>query len=72
MRTIIEMDNPDHRKFRAVASKFFTPRSLGVWDPVVEAMARQLVDGLGEEGECDFVTEIASIHPLKIISRIAW
>ena len=70
MRTIIEMDNPDHRKFRAVASPFFTPRSLGVWDHVIEEMARQLIDGLGEEGECDFVAEIASIHPLKIISRI--
>jgi cytochrome P450 len=70
MRTIIEMDNPDHRNYRAVASKFFTPRSLGAWDHVVEAMAVQLVDSLGEEGECDFVTEIASIHPLKIISRI--
>ena len=70
MRTIIEMDNPDHRKLRAVASKFFTPRSLAAWDHIVEEMAVQLVDGLGEEGECDFVTEIASIHPLKIISRI--
>ena len=70
MRTIIEMDPPEHRTYRAVASKFFTPRSLGAWDSTVEAMARQLVDGLGEEGECDFVTEIASIHPLKIIARI--
>ncbi|HPG25866.1 MAG TPA: cytochrome P450 [Myxococcota bacterium] len=70
MRTIIEMDPPDHRKYRAVASKFFTPRSLGAWDPIVEEMARKLVDGLGREGECDFVTEIASMHPLKIICRI--
>ena len=70
MRTIIEMDNPDHRKYRAVASKFFTPRSLGAWDHIVEAMAKQIVDGLGEEGEADFVADVASVHPLKIICRI--
>ena len=70
MRTIIEMDNPDHRKYRAVASKFFTPRSLGAWDHIVEEMAKKIVDGLGEEGEADFVADVASVHPLKIISRI--
>ena len=70
MRTIIEMDNPDHRKYRAVASKFFTPRSLGAWDDTIEKMAIQLVDELGEEGEADWVTDVASLHPLKIICRI--
>jgi cytochrome P450 len=70
VRIIIEMDNPDHRKFRAVASPFFTPRSLRAWDAVIGEVARQLVDGLGEEGECDFVKEVASVHPLRILCRI--
>jgi cytochrome P450 len=70
VRIIIEMDNPDHRKFRAVASPFFTPRRLRAWDAIIDEVATQLVDGLGEQGECDFVKEIASIHPLRIICRI--
>ena len=70
MRTIIEMDNPDHRKYRAVASRFFTPRSLGRWDDTIERMAVKLVDSLGEEGEADWVTDVASLHPLSIICRI--
>jgi hypothetical protein len=70
MRTIIEMDNPDHRKYRAVASKFFTPRSLSRWDDTIEQMAIKLVDALGEEGEADWVTDVASQHPLSIICRI--
>lgn len=70
MRTIIEMDNPDHRKYRAVASKFFTPRSLGRWDGMIEQVAVRLVDALGEEGEADWVTDVASLHPLAVICRI--
>jgi cytochrome P450 len=70
MRTIIEMDNPDHRKYRSVASKFFTPRNLGAWDQTIEKMATHLIDSLGEEGEADWVTDVASMHPLKIICRI--
>ena len=70
MRTIINMDQPDHRKYRRVASPWFTPRALGRLDPLVKAIARELVDSLGREGECDFVQQIASLHPLKVIARI--
>ncbi len=71
MRTIINMDAPDHRKFRRVASPWFTPRALGRrLDELVERTARELVDSLGREGERDFITDVASIHPLKIIARI--
>jgi hypothetical protein len=70
MRTIINMDQPDHRKYRKVASPWFTPRALGRLDPLVKATARELVDSLGREGKCDFVQAIASIHPLKVIARI--
>ena len=70
IRTVINMDPPDHRKYRKVASPFFTPRALGSLDSLICETATKLVDGLGPEGECDFITEIASQHPLKIIARI--
>ena len=28
------------------------------------------MDALGREGECDFISSVASLHPLKVISRI--
>jgi len=73
MRTIIEMDPPRHRTLRKVASPWFTPRALARVDAVVEESARGLVDELaarGREGECDFVTEVATAHPLRILSTI--
>jgi len=73
MRTIIEMDPPQHQSFRKVASPWFTPRALGRVDAVAEKSARDVVDALaarGREGECDFATEIAIPHPLRILSTI--
>lgn len=70
IRTIINMDPPEHRKYRQIASAYFTPRAIQKLQPLVEKTARQLIDDLGSEGECDFISRIASIHPLKVIARI--
>ena len=70
IKTVINMDPPEHRKYRQVASPFFTPRAIQALDPLVRETARKLVDGLGAEGECDFITDVASLHPLKVIARI--
>jgi len=70
MRTIIEMDPPEHRSFRKVASGFFTPRSIHRLDEIVEECAREQVDKLGDEGECDFVEQIAQRHPLRVLATI--
>lgn len=70
MLTIIEMDPPEHRDFRKVASGFFTPRSIRRLDEIVAESARALIDGLGEEGECDFVERVAQRHPLRVLATI--
>lgn len=70
IKTIINMDPPQHKKYRQVASPFFTPRAIRALEPLVCETARKLVDGLGSEGECDFITDVASLHPLKVIARI--
>ncbi len=73
MRTIIEMDPPEHRSFRKVASPYFTPRSLGRLDEEIDRSARELVDKLAGdsgEGECDFAIDVAAAHPLRILSSV--
>ncbi len=70
IKTVINMDPPEHRKYRKIGSPYFTPRALHRVDSLVAQTARRLVDGLGREGECDFIPEIASMHPLKVIARI--
>ena len=70
MRTIIEMDPPEHVDFRKVASGFFTPRSISRLDEIVADSARNLLDSLGTEGECDFVDVVAARHPLRVLATI--
>jgi len=73
MRVIIEMDPPEHRSFRKVASPVFTPRAVQAMDDVIRTSARELVDRLaGEtgEGECDFANDVAAAHPLRILSTM--
>lgn len=70
MRTIIEMDPPEHRAYRKVASPWFTPRAMDRLNEAVARSARELVDRLAGEGECDFATDVATAHPLRILSTI--
>ncbi len=70
MKTIIEMDPPEHRTVRQVASPFFTPRSIRRLDQIVTESARSLVDSLGEEGECDFVEKVSQRHPLRVLATL--
>jgi len=70
MKTIIEMDPPDHRVFRKVASGFFTPRGIERLDVIVRSSAQQVVDSLGPDGEADLVARVAQRHPLRVLSTI--
>jgi cytochrome P450 len=70
MRTIIEMDPPEHRTIRKVASGFFTPRSIRRLDEIVTESARTLIDSLGEEGECDLVEKVSQRHPLRVLATL--
>lgn len=73
MRTIINMDPPDHRAYRKVASPWFTPNRLRRLDGIVKESARYWVDEMAREGrggEFDFITRVAAMHPLRVIGRI--
>lgn len=73
MRTIIGMDPPEHRTYRKVASAFFTPRAIALYEDVTIESPRSLVDQMaaeGREGELDLATDLATAHPLRILSTI--
>ena len=72
MRVIIQMDPPDHREFRKVASGFFTPRGIKRLDEIVTDTARMVIDRLSEHGSepVDFVAEVAQRHPLRVLCTI--
>ncbi len=65
--SIINMDDPRHARQRKIVSRGFTPRVLDRLKADVERAAVEIVDGIIDKGECDFVTEVAALLPLRII-----
>ncbi|MGH0031154.1 MAG: cytochrome P450 [Myxococcota bacterium] len=65
--SMINMDDPRHGRLRRIVSRGFTPRMLKRLESDVQRCAREVVDGVIEKGECDFVTDIAARLPLRII-----
>ena len=65
--SMINMDDPRHARLRRIVAKAFTPRSLQGLSSDVEATATGIVDEIAARGECDFVTDVAALLPLRII-----
>jgi cytochrome P450 len=61
------MDDPKHARMRRIVSRGFTPRHLDQMKGDVEATAAEIIDGIAERGEGDFVTDVAATLPLRVI-----
>jgi len=71
LETLIHMDNPKHRKLRNVTRDWFKPSPIAKLTPIIEDIARQYVDKMESMGgECDFVSDIALLYPLRVIMSI--
>jgi len=70
LRMLVNQDPPEHRDFRGLVSKWFTPRSVGRLEPRLEEITSEIFDELVGEGECDFVNTIAARQPLRMITEI--
>ena len=71
IRSLVQMDNPDHRVLRALTQSWFMPPNLKKMDGALASLSKEFVDkmeGLG--GECDFVTDVAVWYPLRVIMNI--
>ena len=63
-RSIVAMNEPDHRSYRALTQSWFQLVSLRRFEGRIRALARRHVDRLAAcDGDCDFVSEIAVHYP---------
>jgi cholest-4-en-3-one 26-monooxygenase len=67
---MLMMDPPRHVKFRRLVQRSFTPRYVEGLEPHIRELARTIVNGVVEKGECEFVTEVASELPLQVICEM--
>ncbi|NIJ37769.1 hypothetical protein FHR22_002472 [Sphingopyxis panaciterrae] len=71
VRSLVQMDAPDHPKYRALTFKWFSPGSVKQLEADIRALARQEVDRMAMMGgACDFMAEVALGYPLHVIMTI--
>jgi cytochrome P450 len=68
LRTLIHMDDPQHRVVRAIGADWFRPRAMRAMEERIAELARQYVERMADYGgECDFATDVAVHYPLYVI-----
>ena len=67
---LINMDPPRHTKYRKLVSLTFSAKQIRRLEPHVREVANQIIDGVAERGECDFVADIACELPLQVIVEL--
>lgn len=68
--SIINIDEPRHKKLRALAAKAFTPRSLtNDWLPRIQRIVQEQLDGVGPE-TFNVIGDLAYPLPVRMIAEV--
>ncbi|MBK8289286.1 MAG: cytochrome P450 [Cellvibrionales bacterium] len=67
---IINMDPPDHIKYRRVVRNAFTGKAVDALEPMMRQYAKEIIDNVVKKGECEFVSEVAAEMPLFVICAL--
>jgi cytochrome P450 len=70
LRMLVNQDPPEHRTYRGLVSKYFTPRAVDRMEPRLEEITREIFDEMVGEGECEFVNRVAARQPLRMITEL--
>ncbi len=71
VRSLVQMDAPDHPKYRALTQAWFLPQNIKSLEGRIREIARESVDKmLATGGTCDFVADVALHFPLHVIMEI--
>ncbi len=73
IRSLVQMDPPDHPKYRALVQPWFKPSNIKRLDDRLNVIIKDILDdmmGDGGERQLDFVQDVAVWPPLKLITEL--
>ena len=71
VRSLVQMDNPDHFAYRRLTQAWFLPQNLRSLEGRIRELAREAVDRMAAMGgRCDFARDIAFLYPLRVIMEV--
>jgi cytochrome P450 len=62
----LQIDPPEHKKFRKLLDPIFAPRKMAAMDEQVSDLVNHLIDGFIERGEVDFAKEFSVPFPSEV------
>jgi cytochrome P450 family 142 subfamily A polypeptide 1 len=68
--SMINMDDPDHRRRRNLVNRGFTPRRVAGLEPSIRRTCRELLERVAPAGRCDFVRDVAAPLPMHVIGNL--
>ncbi len=69
-RTMMELDPPDHTRYRRLVSKGFTRRRVESYEAQIRELAIEVIEDALSEREFDFVHAIAEQLPMRMLGRM--
>src|SRR5579885_3372221 len=69
-RTLIEMDGKEHTRHRLLVQQVFAAKNLDALDPVLRALANELLDALAPGGHADLVASFTARFPVQVIAHL--
>jgi hypothetical protein len=71
VRSLVQMDNPDHHAYRRLTQAWFMPQNLKRLEPRIREIARGFIDRMAAlGGRCDFARDVAFLYPLHVIMEV--
>jgi cytochrome P450 family 142 subfamily A polypeptide 1 len=64
---MIDFDDPEHIRRRKLVNRGFTPRRIRDSEGAIRRACDEIIDGVCELGECDFVADMAALLPMIMI-----
>lgn len=69
-KTMLTVDDPDHRRLRLLVSKAFTPRYIESLRPRIQQIADELLDRVQAQGKMEIVADYAFPLPINVIAEM--
>jgi cytochrome P450 len=66
----INLDPPEHAKYRQPLQKTFSPKSALALKDDIRKLANQLIDKVAAQGRCDFVPAVAEQLPVQVFLKL--
>ena len=71
VRSLVQMDNPDHMNYRRLTQSWFLPQNIRKLETRIREIAIDFIDRMFEKGnECDFARDVAFLYPLRVVMEV--